>query len=130
MISLHQHLQMAPKVQGTRNDSIHRVPPSFLTAKTLQLCKHTGLNQAYFTRPLIINTFFASLPGVNFIRKKQEYAKYCVITLRSLFVQGIRALDTLSPYIYYELLVSPSKFTVTYHLKKYHDTIYQDILYN
>ena len=95
---------MAPKVQGTRNDLIHRVPPSFLTAKTLQHCKHTGLNQAYFTRPLIINTFFASLPGVNFIRKKQEYAKYCVITLRSVFVQGIRALDTLSPYIYYELL--------------------------
>ena len=31
--------------------------------------------------------------------------KYCVITLRSVFVQGIRALDTLSPYIYYELLV-------------------------
>ena len=30
--------------------------------------------------------------------------KYCVITLRSVFVQGIRALDTLSPYIYYELL--------------------------
>ena len=33
--------------------------------------------------------------------------KYCVITLRSVFVQGIRALDTLSPYIYYELLVLP-----------------------
>ena len=31
--------------------------------------------------------------------------KYCVITLRSVFVQGIRALDTLSPYIYYELLI-------------------------
>ena len=31
--------------------------------------------------------------------------KYCVITLRSVFVQGIRALDTLSPYIYYELLM-------------------------
>ena len=31
--------------------------------------------------------------------------KYCVITLRSVFVQGIRALHTLSPYIYYELLV-------------------------
>ena len=61
---------MALKVQGTRNDSIHRLPPSFLSAKTLQHCKHTGLNQAYFTRSLIINTFFASLPGVNFIRKK------------------------------------------------------------
>ena len=32
--------------------------------------------------------------------------KYCVITLRSVFVQGIRALDTLSPYICYELLVT------------------------
>ena len=31
--------------------------------------------------------------------------KYCVITLRSVFVQGIRVLDTLSPYIYYELLL-------------------------
>ena len=66
---------MAPKVQGTRNNSIHRVPPSFLTAKTLQHCKHTGLNQAYFTRPLIINTFFASLPGVNFIRRKARVCK-------------------------------------------------------
>ena len=34
IISLHQHLQMAPpKVQGTRSDSIHRVPPSFLSVK-------------------------------------------------------------------------------------------------
>ena len=30
--------------------------------------------------------------------------KCCIITLRSVFVQGIQALDTLSPYIYYELL--------------------------
>ena len=45
-------------------------PPSFLSAKTLQHCKHTGLNQAYFTRSLIINTSFVSWPGVNFIRKK------------------------------------------------------------
>ena len=29
----------------------------------------------------------------------------CVITLHSVFVQGIRALDTLFLYIYYELLV-------------------------
>ena len=78
---------MAPKVQGTRNGSIYRVPPSFLTAKTLQHCKHTGLNQAYFTRPLIINTFFASLPGVNFMRKKARvcevlchYFTQCVCT--------------------------------------------------
>ena len=34
--------------------------------------------------------------------------KCCVITLRSVFVQGIRALDTLSPYIYYELLIEAS----------------------
>ena len=76
---------MALKVQGTRNDSIHRVPPSFLSTKTLQHCKHTGLNQAYFTRSLIINTFFASLPGVNFIRKKQEYAE----VLRHYFTQCV-----------------------------------------
>ena len=31
--------------------------------------------------------------------------KCYIITLRSVFVQGIRALDTLSPYIYYELLI-------------------------
>ena len=31
--------------------------------------------------------------------------KCCVITLRSVFVQGIRALETLSPNIYYELLI-------------------------
>ena len=60
-------------------------PPSFLSAKTLQHCKHTGLNQAYFTRSLIINTSFASSPGVNFIRKKQEYAE----VLRHYFTQCV-----------------------------------------
>ena len=97
---------MAPKVQGTRNDSIHRVPPSFLSAKTLQHCKHIGLNQAYFTRSLIINTFFASLPGVNFIRKKQEYAE----VLRHYFTQCVCTGHMgvgHSPYIYYELLIKP-----------------------
>ena len=103
---------MAPKVQGTRIDSIHRVPPSFLSAKTLQHCKHTGLNQAYFTRSLIINTFFASLTGVNFIRKKQEYAE----VLRHYFTQCVCTGHTgvghsLSIYIYYELLVV---YTCTY----------------
>ena len=38
--------------------------------------------------------------------------KYCVITLRSVFVQGIRALDTLSPYIYYELLLEVMSFWI------------------
>ena len=96
---------MAPKVQGTRNDSIHRVPPSFLSAKTLQHCKHTGLNQAYFTRSLIINTFFASLPGVNFIRKKARVCGSIASLLYAVCLYRARALDTLSPYIYYELLV-------------------------
>ena len=81
---------MAPKVQGIRNDSVHRLPPSFLSAKTLQHCKHIGLNQAYFTRSLIINTFFASLPGVNFIRKKQEYAE----VLRHYFTQCVCTVHT------------------------------------
>ena len=29
----------------------------------------------------------------------------CIITLRSVFVQGIQVLDTLPLYIYYQLLV-------------------------
>ena len=53
--------------------------------------------------------------------------KYCVITLRSVFVQGIRALDTLSPYIYYELLLIPLSFirAVLNHCNKTLDTIVQ-----
>ena len=75
------------------------------SAKTLQHCKHTGLNQAYFTRSLIINTFFASLPGVNFIRKKQEYAE----VLRHYFTQCVCTGHTgvghsLSVYILWTLV--------------------------
>ena len=100
IISLHQHLQMAPKVQGTRNDSIHRVPPSFLSAKTLQHCKHTGLNQAYFTRSLIINTFFASLPGVNFIRKKARVCGSIASLLYAVCLYRAYGRWTLSLHIY------------------------------
>ena len=91
---------MAPKVQGTRNDSIHRVPPSFLSAKTLQHCKHTGLNQAYFTRSLIINTFFASLPGVNFIRKKARVCGSIASLLYAVCLYRAYGCWILSLHIY------------------------------
>ena len=91
---------MAPKVQGTRNDSIHRVPPSFLSAKTLQHCKHTGLNQAYFTRSLIINTFFASLPGINFIRKKARVCGSIASLLYAVCLYRAYGRWTLSLHIY------------------------------
>ena len=91
---------MAPKVQGTRNDSIHRVPPSFLSAKTLQHCKHIGLNQAYFTRSLIINTFFASLPGVNFIRKKARVCGSIASLLYAVCLYRAYGRWTLSLHIY------------------------------
>ena len=91
---------MAPKVQGTRNDSIHRVPPSFLSTKTLQHCKHTGLNQAYFTRSLIINTFFASLPGVNFIRKKARVCGSIASLLYAVCLYRAYGRWTLSLHIY------------------------------
>ena len=91
---------MAPKVQGTRNDSIHRVPPSFLSAKTVQHCKHTGLNQAYFTRSLIINTFFASLPGVNFIRKKARVCGGIASLLYAVCLYRAYGCWTLSLHIY------------------------------
>ena len=93
-------LQMAPKVQGTRNDSIHQVPPSFLSAKTLQHCKHTGLNQAYFTRSLIINTFFASLPGVNFIRKKARVCGSIASLLYAVCLYRAYGHWTLTLHIY------------------------------
>ena len=70
------------------------------SAKTLQHCKHTGLHQAYFTRSLIINTFFASLPGVNFIRKK---ARVCGSIASLLYAECLyRAYGrwTLSLHIY------------------------------
>ena len=35
----------------------------------------------------------------------KKYAKCCIITLHSVFVQGIWVLDTLPLYIYYELLM-------------------------
>ena len=41
-------------------------------------------------------------------RINKSTQKYCVIALRSVFVQGIQALETLSPYIYYELLIKAS----------------------
>ena len=91
---------MAPKVQGTRNDSIHRVPPSFLSAKTLQHCKHTGLNQVYFTRSLIINTSFASLPGVNFIRKKARVCGSIASLLYAVCLYRAYGRWTLSLHIY------------------------------
>ena len=91
---------MASKVQGTRNDSIHRVPPSFLSAKTLQHCKHTGLNQAYFKRSLIINTFFASLPGVNFIRKKARVCGSIASLLYAVCLYRAYGRWTLSLRIY------------------------------
>ena len=91
---------MAPKVQGTRNDSIHQIPPSFLSAKTLQHCKHTGLNQAYFTRSLIINTFFASLPGVNFIRKKARVCGSIASLLYAVCLYRAYGRWTLSLHIY------------------------------
>ena len=91
---------MAPKVQGTRNDSVHRLPPSFLSAKTLQHCKHTGLNQAYFTRSLIINTFFASLPGVNFIRKKARVCGSIASSLYAVCLYRAYGRWTLSLHIY------------------------------
>ena len=91
---------MVPKVQGTRNDSIHRVPPSFLSAKTLQHCKHIGLNQAYFTRSLIINTFFASLPGVNFIRKKARVCGSIASLLYAVCLYRAYGRWTLSLHIY------------------------------
>ena len=115
---------MAPKVQGTRNYSINRVPPSFLSAKTLQHCKHTGLNQAYFTRPLIINTFFASLPGVNFIRKK---ARVCEV-LRHYFTQCVCTGHTgvghsLSIYILWTL---GAKYHIFNRLLNLWDNYYND----
>ena len=91
---------MVPKVQGTRNDSIHQVPPSCLSAKTLQHCKHTGLNQAYFTRSLIINTFFASLPGVNFIRKKARVCGSIASLLYAVCLYRAYGRWTLSLHIY------------------------------
>ena len=111
---------MALKVQGTRNDSVHRFPPSFLSAKTLlQDYKRTGLNQAYFTRSLIINTFFASSPGVNFI---QEYAE----VLHHYFTQCVCTGHTgvgysLSVYIYYELLVALSNIFLLFQESFYCD---------
>ena len=67
--------QMALKVQGTQNNSVpyhrHQLPPSSLSTKTLR----ADLNQVYFTTSLIINTFFASVPGVNFIREKARVCR-------------------------------------------------------
>ena len=130
---LHQHLQMAPKVQGTRNDSIHQVPPSFLSAKTLQHCRHTGLNQAYFTRSLIINTFFASLPGVNFIQKKARVCRSIASLLYAVCLYRAYGRWTLSLHIYimnswlclvlYLPLDSHLKLYISYKLAAY--CIYQ-----
>ena len=75
-------------------------PPSFLSAKTLQHCKHTGLNQAYFTRSLIINTSFASSPGVNFIRKKARVCGSIASLLYAVCLYRAYWRWTLSLHIY------------------------------
>ena len=63
-------------------------------------CKHTGLNQAYFTRSLIISTFFASLPGVNFIRKKARVCGSIASLLYAVFLYRAYGHWTLSLHIY------------------------------
>ena len=55
------------------------------------------------TSCLFINTFFVTLQ-VLILSKNKHYYKG-IITLCSVFVQGIQALNTLPLYIYYELLV-------------------------
>ena len=116
---------MALKVKGTRNDSVHRLPPSFLSAKTLlQDYKRTGLNQAYFTRSLIINTFFASSPGVNFIQEYAEvlhhYFRQCVCLytvygrlILSLRIYIMNSWLLLVTYSYYFKKVSTVTFLVS-----------------
>ena len=108
---------MAPKVQGTRNDSIHQVPPSFLSAKTLQHCKHTGLNQAYFTRSLIINTFFASLPGVNFIRTKARVCGSIASLLYAVCLYRAYGRWTLSLHIY---IMNSCRHTIGHNISQIH----------
>ena len=114
---------MALKVQGTRNDSVHQLPPSFLSAKTLlQDYKRTGLNQVYFTRSLIINTFFASSPGVNFIQEYAEvlhhYSTQCVCTGHtgvgySPYIYITNSWLPLVTYFYYFKKVSTVTFLVS-----------------
>ena len=62
--------------KGPGHDSVlcchRRLPPSFLSPKTLQHYKCSGLNQVYFTRSLIINAFFVSSPG---FKKNLEYSE-------------------------------------------------------
>ena len=78
-------------------DSCHL---SFSSAKTLQHFKRTGLNQVYFTRSLIINTFFASLPGINFIRKKARVCGTVASLLYAVCLYRAYGHWTLSLCIY------------------------------
>ena len=88
----------------------HQLPSFFLSAKSLQHYKCSGLNQAYFARPLMINTFFVSSPGVNFIRENREYAE----VLHHNFTQCVCTGHTGVGHSLFLLYIMNSSYPATY----------------